>query len=111
MTTQTPTLTPADLAAQLSTFAEQVKTTLHSRGLPLAELLTVLPGLGDAAQYLAGALRVVEDAARQDANDYGHQDRRDLANVLDEAAGRIADGGLIVEHNASLAQDAILATT
>jgi hypothetical protein len=102
MTTVTPAPTAAELAALLRDTAERLKAALQDPGLPLGDLVGVLPDLGDTGQYLAGGVRAVVDAIREEVDLCCSPDWQEATDMLDDAASRFGDGGLTLEHAVTL---------
>jgi hypothetical protein len=102
-------MSAAELAAELAATAERLRAALLADGTSMDEMAAALVGIGDAGQYLAGALRVIADAAHTQHKDTGGPAWETAAEEAYTAADDLVNGGLYVEeHVVGVFTDALL---
>ena len=87
------------LAAELAATAKALNLALQTDDATTTDMVDALNELGDAGQYLGGALRVIAQAATAEYKATGAQEWDDLADEIHDAADLVVKGGLHVEED------------
>jgi hypothetical protein len=95
----TTTNTIERLAADLAATAVKLRDALLADGVTVDEMASTVAHIGDAGQYLAGALRIIADAAQTRHKDTGVDAWDEAADEAWTSAESLIKGGLLVEES------------